>query len=376
MTLDERLRGAAQGIADRVEAPYVDIAVVRAGARNRTRRMQAAVIAAVFLVTALTGAVIQATRDARPEPVVPPGLEGGGAVWYDGAGLHHGDVVEQTAVELYDEDLGGDLALVRTGALYRDPATNDVWFHPWVGEPRIVGRTSFEGPGGDANGDLAVWFEDFELVVYDTVQGREVLRTTQEDVVDWGGLEHIKGGNGFKQVSVDHVIWRSDAGMHRLDIATGESTLLWQAPFDEIGVQQVPGDPEDLERARTPEDLHDDVVVWGGPPGMVISVTGRSEMPIEQVEPIGRLSADGAFVLAPWERRDKRHGAAIVELATGEVWKLPQPRFYGWIGWSYADVALVLVDRDGGTEALLACRAAARQCEPLPYEGEVVLPTS
>ena len=55
--------------------------------------------------------------------------------------------MEQTPVELLRPErtlesgqiLGdkGALALVRSGALYLDPATGDVWFHPWGGKPRV-----------------------------------------------------------------------------------------------------------------------------------------------------------------------------------------------------------------------------------------------
>ena len=40
-----------------------------------------------------------------------------------------------------------------------DPAQHDVWYHPWGGEPRIVGNDSYAGPGGDPDGDVAAWFE-------------------------------------------------------------------------------------------------------------------------------------------------------------------------------------------------------------------------
>ena len=85
--------------------------------------------------------------------------------WYDAKGLHRGDVVEQTPVEIeaagrgHDGDITGALALVRSGAVYLDPATGDVWFHPWGGEPRIVGHNSAAGPGGDPNGNTAAWSE-------------------------------------------------------------------------------------------------------------------------------------------------------------------------------------------------------------------------
>ena len=82
--------------------------------------------------------------------------------------------------------------------MYLDPATGDVWFHPWGGDPRIVGHNSAAGPGGDPNGDTAAWFEGsdalertWQLVVYDTATGREISRTLQcRRRVDPGPGEH------------------------------------------------------------------------------------------------------------------------------------------------------------------------------------------
>ena len=151
---------------------------------------------------------------AAPDPQ-SPGSSGlvvqNAAVWYDDAGLHRDDVVEVTAVPLADptSDRGSHLSLVRTGALYLDPANDDVWFHPWGGEPRVVGSDSAAGPGGDPEGDLAAWFEGDELVVYDTLDGAEVARVTSARVADSPGGEHHQGGNGFLQVSSDAVVWKS-----------------------------------------------------------------------------------------------------------------------------------------------------------------------
>jgi hypothetical protein len=115
----------------------------------------------------------------------------------------------------------GALALVRSGAVYLDPATGDVWFHPWDGEPRVVGRNSATGPGGDPSGDTAVWFEGSrpdgptggpgELVVYDTAAGQEISRTVQaHGVGDISCCEYRPTGNGFLQVSAERVVWLSD----------------------------------------------------------------------------------------------------------------------------------------------------------------------
>ena len=75
-------------------------------------------------------------------------------------------------MHLFDGDgEGGALALVRRGALYLDPGAGDIWFHPWGEEPRVIGHGSEAGPGGDPDGDLAVWSDGPEAVVYDTAAG-------------------------------------------------------------------------------------------------------------------------------------------------------------------------------------------------------------
>ena len=112
---------------------------------------------------------------------------------------------------------------MRSGAVYLDPATSDVWFHPWGGEPRIVGRGSPGGPGGDPNGDTAAWFEGYdftgengvlgELVVYDTAAGREISRSSQAQVFG------PPAAPIFLQVSADRVTWRWSA-LHSHDVRT------------------------------------------------------------------------------------------------------------------------------------------------------------
>jgi len=364
MTLDERLQRAAHGVADRVEAPYVDLGAVRAGARDRTRRTQTSVVAVVVVMIAVAGVLFQLNRNAESlEPVTP--TPGGVPVWYDAAGLHHGDVVEETPVEVW-EKASPDLALVRSGALYRDPATDDVWFHPWAGEPRIVGRNSRAGPGGDPNGDLAAWFDGDELVVYDTSKGGEVSRNLLPpgDVVISGTGDHVNGGNLFRQVSEQQVVWNSGQAVQRLDLATGTVSELWNASGDGF--------------RRELRDVHDDVALWSPRRGAleVTGTEGDDQRPAG-LESLATLSADGAFVLAPWEGDGgEGHGAAIADVASGEVWKLPLPEFYAYVAWSYGDVALVLVERDQVLESFLACHATTQTCDRLPYDGTVTLPTS
>src|SRR5688572_23072736 len=181
--LIERLHAMAEAFEMPSASPAEDL---RRG-RRRVHRNRGVVagaaaiaVAVVVGVNAAVGGQDRAGPD-RPEPVAPPKVVvlDAAPVWYDAKGLHHGDVVVQPPVRIQP----GTLALVRSGALYNEQGTSDVWFHPWGGDPRIVGHNSKAGPGGDPNGDTAVWFDRDELVVYDTANGREVSRTKQMHAV-------------------------------------------------------------------------------------------------------------------------------------------------------------------------------------------------
>lgn len=294
-------------------------------------------------------------------------------VWYDGEGLHRGDLVEQTPVDIVvpeqvvNEDRvipkRGALALVRSGAMYLDPATGDVWFHPWGGEPRIVGHDSEAGPGGDPSGDTAVWFEGSdafsggpgELVVYDTAAGREISRTDHPgNGASVLAGDHHPAGNSFLQVSAERVVWYGGVERSRVfshDLRTGKTAMLRNFPLD----------------------AHDDVKVlgWSGSgTDWTLRVPGRAEQRYPDLEGRARVSPSGNYVLAV-EGTDERHAAAIVDTRTGELWRVPK-NVYPWIAWSYGDIAMV----DHLEDELLACDAARRACERLPAERPFLMPTN
>ena len=347
---------------------------------SRFRRAYLAAAVAAVVACAVLSLGFVAGGDSRAQlPAGPVPLQRFAKalpVWYDAAGLHHGRRVEPTAVRLFvapegmDEPWqgGGVLALVRRGALYRDPVTADVWFHPWGGRPRVVGRSE-TGPGGDPSGDAAAWFDGGHLVVFDTARGRQISRTDEPPVVPYSGREHVSAGNGFKHVSADEVVWVSQgsgaAVVRRLDVASGKSTVLWTHPGGE----------------RFLEDVHGATRIWTGTADGAVSsalvgvVAGRPERRFPSLEPMGRLSATGRFVLS--DAREV-HGAAIADVRSGATWSLlPGEGFYAWIAWAYDDLALVLVEPDrGGPDVLLGCRVATRTCDELPSQGKVLLPTS
>jgi hypothetical protein len=287
-------------------------------------------------------------------------------VWYDANGLHRGDVVEQTPVAIGKQSgdtLKGALALVRSGAVYSDPATGDVWFHRWGGDPRIVGRNSEAGPGGDPNGDTAVWFEGSgagnagpgELVVYDTAAGRVVSRTRQDNgTADYAGGDHYPPGNSFRYVSHRRVVWMSGPEMYSHDVRTRRTSVVKTA------------------KNRYLIDVHELVKLVGerNPWVPVLKVPGRAEQRYPNLETHARLSPSGNYLLAVDATTEGRHGAVIVHTRTGKLWRVPK-RAYPWIAWSYGDIAMVDTD-----DQLLACDAARRACERLRAKRPFLMPTN
>jgi len=347
-----------QAVADEFEMPRTALADdVRRG-RRRVRRNRglvaggaAAAMAVVLGVTAVTGQ--HGSGSDGLEPIKLPGLIVGDVpVWYDAQGLHHGDIVEQTPVNILrpekvvDADKGmvssafGALALVRSGALYVDPASGDVWFHPWGGDPRVVGHNSAAGPGGDPNGDIAAWFERSELVVYDTAAGSEVSRTSESHRVGaCSGMcgDHFPPGNGFLQVSAERVIWfNSRAYAYSHDLRTGATTKVTY-PTD-----------------RYLLDVQGDVKAWGvgdrGSSSVALTAPGQEERSLDvvatnRIRPVADDNADavsrrGAHAVG--HRVDERidAGTDILQVHDQDV-PLPQH-----LRGRLARLAVERVDRD------------------------------
>jgi hypothetical protein len=378
MTLDKRLADAVHQVGDRLVVPEVDLVAVRSQARADRRRtvsmLVAAAVAAVAAAIVAAASLVGGLKLGAPAPAAPPNgvVAGAVPVWYDAAGLHRGNIVEATPVDLLPAGSNQPehgLALVRGGALYRDPATDDVWFHPWGGQPEVVGEDVVAGPGGDPEGDLAAWFEGAELVVYDTAHGRESSRVVVAPVVRRSGYGHGVGDNGFVHVSGTEVVWRGTNGepsvVHRIDVQTGRSSLLW---------------PTEPGSARELADTHGSTRLWlepvKGEQVPVVEIAGRQQLRLDGRGLVGlpSLSSDGQLLLSatgPYEV----HGVAIADVRNGETWQLPVSGSYAWAAWSYGDVALVTVTRDGAMQPLLACVASTRTCEELPPQGGVLLPT-
>jgi hypothetical protein len=376
---DNDLIERLHAVAREFEMPLAPVADdVRRG-RRRVRRNRSlaagAVVAAVALLigtgAALSGRDLAGSNRIKqldpPRSVVKPV-----PVWYDAKGLHHGAVAEHTPVDLMERARGsapgqfgpvrGALALVRNGALYLDPKTNNVWWHPWGGTPRIVGHDSEAGPGGDPTGDIAAWFEGSDadaggpgdLVVYDTATGRQLSRTHQPQGVTYGGSEHRPVGNGFLDVSTEDVLWRSIDGEYRFDLRTRETT--------EAGSDYGEGLLDERNGATALGSLREVAALH--------AATGPKRS-YKTLEAAGlRLSPSGRFVLGA-EFDLPRHAAAIIDLDTGVLWREPK-NAYPVLSWSYGDMAMI-GHLDG---QLLACDAARRVCHPVTAQQPFLLPTN
>jgi hypothetical protein len=376
------LREAVDTLAGRTSPPDFGELERRATRRGRRRVvMVAAATAAVVAGSALALSGLGDDRRSAPPVQQPKPVVVAVPVWYDANGLHRGHVVEKTPIKIgqpvtYDT-LTGALALVRSGAVYVDGPVGDVWFHPWGGEPRIVGHNSEAGPGGDPNGDIAVWFEGSdadtlpagpgELVVYDTAAGREISRTIQSHGVAYSYRQLLSAGNEFLQVSAERVVWSSGHDLYSHDVRSRTTSVV-----------KAPGILEPL-------DVHDQIeVFWedlGASSNVVLRVPGRADERFSDMSPDVLLSPSGNYLLA-LESTETPPAAVMIDTRTGELWRLPK-NVYPVIAWSYGDLAMV--DNDGtrpiGERAdvavkLLACDAARRACEPLPAERGFLLPTN
>jgi hypothetical protein len=355
-------------------------------------RSMSLVVGAV-LALALTGCVEDPAADPAP-PLAPeesastaggtPAAlepEGPAPVWWDAAGLHRGDLVEPTAVPLRTDEgaIGGaatrHLALVRTGALYRDHRDGRVWFHPWGGSPRVVGRSTAAGPGGDPESDVAAWFDGAELVLYDTARD-EVLSRTREPVgvsdrAEYA--EHVGHGNGWVHVSPTQVVWRYGGDMSyavaRRDLVAETSQSPWQ-PRPSSGA------------ARRFVDLSSHTAAWVG--GAAHAGAGTFAYDSDETEGTtvidavleypGRLSPDGWWLLTA-EIDDGAHGVAFSDLRSGETWKPFDEATYAFFSWAYGDVAVMRTQLQvtNGPWVLTSCSASTRSCVELPTAGDVVV---
>ena len=300
--LEDLFSTLADDVAARTTAPGARDAI--ATTRRRTAVMTAALATAAVVGVASFAFLGRDSSGSEPDPAPSPspslGIEVGNVpVWYDDAGLHRGDAVEQTAIALDRDNDDMLLTLVRTGALYWTKQAGEVWLHPWGARPRLVG-TSQSGPAGDPESDIAVWFEGDELVLYDTSTGREIDRTTAPEVQARHTMEHVFSGNGILHVSPEEVVWLTKGGDHmaaRLDLDTMEITEFAAARPDE-GEFLI--------------DVHGEVEVWSATAAEGIEFVIGDDMTLSPVlEPMARISPDGRFLLSA---AAAPHGSSVLDL--------------------------------------------------------------
>jgi hypothetical protein len=115
--------------------------------------------------------------------------------------------------------------------------------------------------------------------------------------------------------------------------------------------------------------VHGDAGIFDDAGALVLRSPGRAEQRYPGLWGYGRMSPSGDFVLGV--TNDRRHTAAIVDVGTGELWRIPNDA-HPWIAWSYADIAMV----DHVDGELLACDALRGACDPLPAEQPLLMPTN
>ena len=199
---------------------------------------------------------------------------------------------------------------------------------------------------------------------HDTAAGHEISRTEQPAAADVISGDHYPVGNRFLQVSAERVVWQGidtsgpymaeSSGTYSYDLRTrtfSEIDALVDVQ-DRVGISAGPGDPSEPD----------------GESALVLR--GYLHRRYPNLETHARLSPSGNYVLAV-EGTEERHGAAIVDTRTGELWQVPWDT-YPWIAWSYGDIALV--DTDPGP--FLACDAARRTCERLHPDRPFLMPTN
>lgn len=266
------IREALHEQADRQHTPLFDAdAIATAGSRRirRTRTFLGALaVAAVTLaavgVPPLLGTVAPSGGD---QFAAQPGQQAAGAfadhrpTYAVGGVIHYGqdrlDVGERVASFVQTDD----------GFVY---TTGDGRVHVTDGhDSQVVGRTSPQGLylKSDDTGSQAAWIEfpeggAPELVVYDTAEHREVLRT---DEGTKAGMTSYRDTDAVYVYALDDgtVYWRNARGLVATDVASKGSTVLAQeaSPFAIADVangyfaHQVLGPDDGSTRLRVSKDL-------------------------------------------------------------------------------------------------------------------------
>jgi len=384
MTIEERIRISAHRIADEIDPPALDIDLIRRRVHAGRRRIGiVAAVAATIAVCLLVPRLLGYPSTAPPPVDRPPGqVTPAGAVWADNDGLHVGDTVLDFPFDLTTWCGSSDpcralpsIAPVREGVAFLEDGK--VWYQPWTGSPTVIGEGVEEGegvqdqddpngqPAGDPDGTTVAWFDDAELVMFDTATRTELARATQQNQPEV--QRENAHGNFILEVTPDGVTWLAGTGetggnLHHFDRRSEQTTS--GSGFD--GVDVHAGQAAIQDRAGATE---------------VFAPGGKSILRLEPRQLISplRFNADGRYLAGITDR--DHHPAVVADTRTGEIFIPPGEDFYPTIGWGYGDTLMQIQEVEGTDDGnehdrnkLLACDISDRSCQQLPHHGPIALP--
>jgi hypothetical protein len=384
VSVEDSIRRTLVATASSVETPSIDLALLRSRAVRASRRRRAAtavvaVVAVVLMVLLLPRTFV---RGDHPQPIGPPkephSIRTGvaNAVWYDAAGLHHGD----TVVDLAPGVTPWSLALVQDGVLYRDGGSSDIWYRPWSGKARVVGQSAATpsgsgvalGPGSDAQGTTAAWFDDDDLVMYDTDTGAEIARKSQPGRLPLVNRENAMGTR-IDYVDRERVVWSAgDGGIYSFDRPSGAVTELGRYTTGQpYVVDVVPGlratNSNGRQLAEVRLTTEDGTLLYHGGVG---------------TDPF-RFSPDGRYLVVIAEPTAASpaasYGPVVVDTESGRPAVPMKSRTYPWIGWSYGHTLMYLQQRkedEFGAGRLVVYDATTHKARYVATRGTVVLPAN
>jgi hypothetical protein len=348
---------------------------------SRRTTMQATAAVVVVLLAVLlwqlvgSGASEPSVARERPAPT-PTGPTATGpappdAVWYDAAGLHHGATVRPIAIDTPPVSL----ALVRGGVVYEEEGSLEIWYQPWSGVPRRIGTGTylgsqlFIGPGSDARGTTAAWFDRETLVMYDTARGVVLARKREPDRRPTLNYENAMGSR-IDYVDRKRVVWTTQTVVYSFDRRSGSTRILSrQAQGAPYLVDLVPG----LRAANANDERYPEVLLTRDG-GKLVFHGGVGYDPI-------RFSPDGRYLVVIEEPAESGvYAPLVVDTRTGRSVVPVRSTTYPWVGWAYGHTLMYLQqdpdERHWGRGNLITYDARTRAVQHVTSPGDVVLPAN
>src|ERR1700712_2557559 len=346
--------------------------------RSRRTAVQATAAVVVVLIGVLLwqrGVVgADVPRDTTPRlsakaPVTGPAPAD--AVWYDAAGLHHGATVRPIAIDTPPVSL----ALVRGGVVYEEEGSLEIWYQPWSGGPRRIGTGTylgselFIGPGSDARGTTAAWFDRETLVMYDTARGAVLARKREPDRRPTLNYENAMGSR-IDYVDRNRVFWTTQTVVYSFDRRSGSTRVVSrQAQGAPYLIDLVPG-----LRATNANDERYPEVLLTRDGGKLVFHGGVGYDPI-------RFSPDGRYLVVIEEPAESGvYAPLVVDTRTGRRVVPVRSTTYPWVGWAYGHTLMYLQqdpdERHWGRGNLITYDARTRAVQHVTSPGDVVLPAN